>query len=285
MLKKRSYLMVGLFAAVFLALTIGVAAQAKTKKPVIKKQIPVTEAIVQTETHTVEQPAAVRGKKNERPAVAAETLRPTMNPNAGDKSVIAKPVYSYEFTHPYFIVRKIIIEHNEIGKGTISFMKSGYAEMVSDPLQVSPAALERLKTAFTALNFLDSTEDYQYQKDFAHLGVMKISLRKDGRERTSVFNWTDNKDAKLLADEYRKLGNQYIWMFDINLARENQPLQAPGLMAELDSLVRRKEVSDPEQMTPFLRKLETDERIPLIARNHAGKIIKAIEKQVEKDRK
>jgi hypothetical protein len=110
-------------------------------------------------------------------------------------------------------------------------------------------------------------------------------MRKDGRERTTEFNWTDNKDAKSINDEYRKLGNQYIWMFDVNLARENQPLQAPGLMDELDSLVRRNDVSDTEQLIPFLKKLSVDERIPLIARNHAEKIVAAIEKQIAKSKK
>jgi hypothetical protein len=171
-----------------------------------------------------------------------------------------------------------VIEHDENGLGKIAFIKRGYTEPISDPIEVSPAAMERLKKAFAALNFLDSKEDYQYQKDFSHLGVMKITMRKDGRERTSEFNWTDNKDAKAITEEYRKLGNQYIWMFDINLARENQPLQAPGLLDELDSLVRRSEISDAGQMLLFLQKLTEDERVPLIARNHAAKIIKTIEK-------
>jgi uncharacterized protein (UPF0147 family) len=47
---------------------------------------------------------------------------------------------------------------------------------------------------------------------------------------------------------------------------------------ELDSLVRRNEISDAGQMVPFLQKLSEDERVPLIARNHAAKIIKTIEK-------
>ena len=43
------------------------------------------------------------------------------------------------------------------------------------------------------------------------------------------------RTRKLLADEYRKIGNQFIWMFDINVARENQPLEAPRIMDALDS--------------------------------------------------
>ncbi|MCA1625163.1 MAG: hypothetical protein LC778_15470 [Acidobacteria bacterium] len=49
----------------------------------------------------------------------------------------------------------------------------------------------------------------------------------------------------------------------------------------LDSLVKRDEISDAPQMIPFLRELSNDERIPLIARNHASRIVKTIEKKKE----
>ena len=80
-------------------------------------------------------------------------------------------------------------------------------------------------------------------------------------------------------DEYRRVSNQFIWMFDLSVARENQPLESPKLMDALDSLIRRNEISDPAQMVPFLQSLVDDERIPLIARNHAGKLAKQIDKR------
>jgi len=251
------------------------AAQSKRREPVNGNTSPAATPLPTPQNPVVEdaQPER-RTKKNERPVPGAG-----QSGAKGQRPVNARdPVYFYEFTHPNFIVRKVVIEHDENGLGKIAFIKRGYTEPISDPIEVSPAAMERLKKAFAALNFLDSKEDYQYQKDFSHLGVMKITMRKDGRERTSEFNWTDNKDAKAITEEYRKLGNQYIWMFDINLARENQPLQAPGLLDELDSLVRRSEISDAGQMLLFLQKLTEDERVPLIARNHAARIIKTIEK-------
>ena len=107
-------------------------------------------------------------------------------------------------------------------------------------------------------------------------------MKKDGREREANFNWTINKDAKALMDEYRKIANQYIWMFDINVSRENQPLESPRMMNNLDILIRRNEISDANQMIPFLKELEDDERIPLISRNHANRLVKKIEKQIEK---
>ena len=53
---------------------------------------------------------------------------------------------------------------------------------------------------------------------------------------------------------------------------------APGLMTELESMLTRNELSDPKQLVPLLTELKTDEHIPLIARNHADRILKRIEK-------
>jgi hypothetical protein len=80
-------------------------------------------------------------------------------------------------------------------------------------------------------------------------------------------------------DEYRRVANQYVWMFDFNLARENQPLETPKLVESLDGLIKRNEIADPQQMLPFLTALSNDERVPLIGRNRAGKLVKQIEKQ------
>jgi len=111
------------------------------------------------------------------------------------------------------------------------------------------------------------------------MGNVAITLRNAGRERTAKYNWTSNKDAKFLMDEYRRLANQALWVFDFDLARKNQPLETPKLVESLDSLLKRAEISDPSQLLPFLTAVGNDERVPLIARNRAGKIVKQIEKQ------
>jgi hypothetical protein len=175
-------------------------------------------------------------------------------------------------------VSHIVIEHDEAGRGTISFMKRGLEEPESDPVNLSELTLSRIKAAMLALNFLNSTENYQTVRDYSNLGNSTITYRKDGRERTVKYNWTDNKDAKALMDEYRKIANQYVWQFDMSVARENQPLNSPSLMDVLDSYIRRREISDPRQMLPLLKEISNDERIPLITRNHAAKLAEKIEK-------
>jgi len=251
---------------------------AQTKKPVKKNIKPAatpTPPSAPTPPPTVEvEPAKTPTKKNERP-----TNGNSSTSNAAQTK--DAPNYFYEFSQPAFVVSKVLIEHDENGTGKISFMKSISDEVISDPIQLSPAAMERIKNALAALDFFNSTESYQYEKDYSHLGNVTIRVNREGRKRETKFNWTTNPDAKILAEEYRKIGNQYIWMFDINLARVNQPLESPKLMDVIDSYIRRNEVSDAAQLIPFLRELGDDERIPLIARNHATRLIK----QIEKDKK
>lgn len=218
-------------------------------------------------------PTPAEPKKNERPATNGTPA------NSQTKRAAKEPLYRYEFTQPEFNVSHIVIEHDDAGRGTISFEKRSYGEMLTEPIELSPATLEKLKAAFAAMNFLDSTENYQFERDYSHMGNVAITVKNAGRERTAKYNWTSNADAKTLMDEYRRVANQFVWMFDFNLARENQPLETPKLVETFDALLKRNEIADPLQMLPFLQAVSNDERVPLIGRNHAGKIVKQIEKQ------
>ena len=271
----------------FFALTLSVAGQTKRKASVKR---PVKKTAVEEIKPVVEIAPTPEVKKNSRPEavenqqIPAEKKNEKIKSNVRPTSVVAEnqPVYFYEFSKPEFNVSKIYIEHDENGKGKITFQKRDFTDSETDPLQLSAAVLERVKAIWSALNFLDSTENYQTVRDYSHLGTMKFSMQKNGRTRAATFNWTENKDAKALADEYRKIGQQFVWTFDMSVALENQPLDAPRLMDALDLLIRRNEISDAAQMLPLLRKLADDERIPLIARNHSKKLIEKIEKEERK---
>ncbi len=253
------------------------AAKRNAKKPVAAK----TETVVDDAVNPANET-----KKNSRPETEQTQIEQAIETKKNNARPIAeienKPVYFYEFSQPNFVVSKILIEHDENGKGKISILKKDFTDLETDPLQLSAATTEKVKQNWQTLNFLDSTENYQYEKDYSHLGAMKFTMRRDGKERTAEFNYTTNKDAKALADEYRRIAQQFTWIFDINVARENQPLDAPRLMDSLDSLIRRNEISDAAQMIPLLTELGNDERLPLIARNHAAKLIKQIEKTEKK---
>ena len=213
-------------------------------------------------------------KHNPRPNQATtSSAAPISNSNNSD------PVkYTYEFTQPKFYVRHILLQHDANGRGTVTFERLNEDVSVEEPLQLSPAALSRINAAWQSLQFLDSAADYQADKQFPHLGTMRIGMQRGEQKRVAEFNWTNNTDASTLASEYRKAADQAILIFDISVARQNQPLNAPKLMEAMESLLKRDALSDAQQLLPLLKELTTDERIPLIARNHATRLIKKIQK-------
>jgi hypothetical protein len=212
-------------------------------------------------------------KQNDRAVEPAPALK------VSDTPAPAETVnYAYDFSQPQFFIRHIVVEHDSTGHGRVVLEWLGEHTPVVEPLQLSAAALGRITSRWQALRFLDSDENYQSDKQFAHLGTMKLTMRSGTRSRTAQFNWTHNRDAAALANEYRRAADQATFVFEITIARENRPLDAPQLMDELETMVTRNGLSDPQQLIPLLRELKTDERIPLIARNHAERILKKIQK-------
>jgi hypothetical protein len=219
-----------------------------------------------------QQIAAQGSKINKRNPSATETATPAATPLNSDDAI-----YGYEFTQPQFLVKHIIIEHDSNGRGKFSFERQNQ-ELVSEPLQISPTALSRILTLYSSLGFLESSKNYQSDKQFPHLGTVRLTMQRQTKKRTAEFNWTNDKAVSELGEEYRRLADQALFVFDIDVARENQPLNAPKLLDGLESLLRRNGLSDPEQLVPLLTEITTDEHLPLIARNHADRILKKINK-------
>ena len=213
-------------------------------------------------------------KQNSRP------VQPALSSSGTSKLAEAKPAkFSYEFTQPQFYIPHIVIEHDERGRGWVTFEHLNEETPIKEPLELSTAAAERILGLWQSLRFLDSAEDYQAARQFPHLGTMQLKMEQDAQKRTAEFNWTNNKDAAALVSEYRRVADQAIWVFDFSTSRENQPLNSPKLMDQLENMLKRKSVSDPQQLVPLLKEITTDEHLPLITRNHATRVLKQIEKQ------
>lgn len=256
---------------------VGQSTKGKTGEAATTKPAP---AAMAKPTPAPATPQTAGPKRNERPN-GSEVKANTRDASTSAAKYV--PVYFYEFSRPGFVYGRIAIEHDESGVGTITFEKGGFHDAVTDPIQLSPPTLGKLRAAFNAMNFLDSVETYQTARDYSHMGNTTVRLTRGGRSREAKYNWSDNKHAMSLMDEYRRIGNEYTWRFEMASARDNQPLLTPGLVDLLDSYIRRGEISDPSTLLPFLTKLSTDERLPLIARNHTARLVTQIEKAAKKN--
>jgi hypothetical protein len=220
---------------------------------------------------TSQSDSAEAGKRNTRPDQTAVST-PTKD------TVASELLFAYEFTQPQFTIRHIVIEHDANGRGKITFERLGEEVSIVEPIELSPAVRTKITSLWEALRFLDSETDYQSDKQFPHLGTMRLRMEQGSRKRMAEFNWTHNNSAAALINHYRQVADQAILVFDIAVARENQPLNAPRLLELLESMLRRSALSDPRQLVPLLKEITTDEHLPLIARNHAKRLIKQIEK-------
>ncbi|MDQ5836081.1 MAG: hypothetical protein M3379_04790 [Acidobacteriota bacterium] len=212
-------------------------------------------------------------------AGSSSTSNTASNSAGGAKEDPSAAHYVYEFSQPDFFVYFVHIEHDDRGHGSIRFERRSDTEQITDPLEIAPAALARIRAHFNALRFLDSNENYQGPRNYPSQGKTKLTLRQGGRERTAEFNYSQNQDAQGLADEYRRVSEQALFVFDINVALESQPLETPKLIDRLDSLINSNFLSDAHQLIPLVRQLTEDERVPLVGRNQAARILKKLEKQ------
>jgi hypothetical protein len=234
-------------------------------------------------TSHADAPAAVHQNNSQDPSQTKRNDRqqaPEATPQRREEN--KKPPdatrYVYEFTQPQFIIHHIVIAHDATGRGNITFEKLGEAVPIEEPVELSISSLGRILGLWTELGFLDSKENYQSSKQFANMGTMRITMENGDRKRTAEFNWSNNKQAFALVTEYRRVADQAVFVFDVSVARENQPLDTPKLMDELESMLKRADLSDPLQLVPLLTDLRTDEHVPLITRNHADRLLKKIEK-------
>ena len=251
--------------------------RAKPKSTAAQKTTarPAEQSAPRKTTQRPEESDAGKSPANATNAKPAAT--PKEDPNA--------PRYVYEFEQPDFFVYFIHIEHDAGGRGHIRFERRSDVEQLTEPFELSPAALERIAARWEALKFLDSTTNYQGERTYPSYGKTRLKMSHAGRERTAEFNYAGDPDAFALADEYRRAADQAVFVFELTIALESQPLEMPKLINRLDSLVDGTRLSDPQQLIPLLRQLTTDERVPLVGRNQAVRILKKLEKSVEKSEK
>lgn len=209
--------------------------------------------------------------------ISAQTqieLRPESRTSLSD----AATVYRYVFENERFLTRRMVIEFNDQGKGTFSYLKKEDAEETSSPLTVSAAVLSQVKGLFEELRFLESQVEYQHKKDFSHLGRVTLMMQRKDRERTVTFNYTDHTAVNKLVEIFRNIATQETRIYELQNIRNSDPISTPTQMRLLESELKSNHIADPTGLIPLLQEIKMDESVPLIARNHAERLIKLIQK-------
>jgi hypothetical protein len=185
--------------------------------------------------------------------------------------------YHYLFENSRFTIPRIEVEFDGAGQGKYLF-KRKEGDEIDNKLAISPALLGQIRALFIELNFLDSNENYQHKKDFSHLGTITITYERGGRKRSASFNYTDNAALNRLAEIFRNIATREMRIFELENIRQSDPISTPAQMRLLESELRGKHIADPPTLIPLLKDIKQDEGVPLIARNHADRLIQLIQK-------
>lgn len=186
--------------------------------------------------------------------------------------------FSYKFENPRFDLRMIEIDLNSNGAGELRFLRGTSDDVLDSKIKVLPATIERIRVLFESSGFLASETNYQDKKDFSHLGWTTLGARQGSSERKARFNFTTNVHIDELKDIFLGIAWQEIALLDIENAERYQPLDLPKQLETLENDLRLVRITEPARVLAALKEIVADDIQPLIARNHAKRIIADIQK-------
>jgi len=268
----REKIFTGSLLTAALVLTTGAALTTLAQRKTAKRPEPAASP-----TPAPKKTSARPGEAGQSTQAPPPTLKAGGQPKAKEDPNATH--FVYEFEQPDFFVYFMHVEHDERGRGHIRFERRTDTEQLTEPFELSPAALERVKAHWANLRFLDSTAEYQGERHYPSQGKTRLTMRQGGRARTAEFNYSQDSDAQGLANEYRRAADQALFVFDLQVALESQPLDTPKLINRLATLIERNMLSDAKQLAPLVKQLSEDERVPLVGRNEAARILKKLEKK------
>jgi hypothetical protein len=190
----------------------------------------------------------------------------------------AETSFKYKFENARFYISMIEIDLSAGGAGELRFKRGESDEIIDRKFRLLPATIARINQLYDVTRFIDSSEDYQDKKDFSHLGWVSLSEQQGQRARNTRFNYTTNKEISELAEIFRAIATQEMHLFDIETSERYQPLDLPRLLDTLENDLKLQRVAEPEQLLAMLREISGNDTQPLIARNHATRMIDSIKK-------
>jgi hypothetical protein len=210
-------------------------------------------------------------------ALSQTTIELNQSLTGAERGSTSGSHYHYLFENPRFTTPVQELEFDGSGQGKFRFKRKDADEVVNK-LSLSPEVLSQIQLLLDDMNFLASDEDYQHKKDFSHLGNMTIGYSRGGKERTVKFNYTENQSMNRLSDIFRNIVNQETRIFELEAVIANDPISAPAQLRILENELKSKRVADPHRFDPILKNIKLDEGVPLIARNHADRLLQMISK-------
>jgi hypothetical protein len=187
--------------------------------------------------------------------------------------------YTYTFENEKFDPKFVEIKLTADGKAAMRYQKRDEPDIEQVDFMVTTQTTNRLKTLFDSVNFLNSQESYQSNRDLANLGKITLQLVQGERNRSTSFNFTNNQSVTQIVALFRGLETQQRRVTELTNARQFAPLDLPRLLKALEEDIKRGRIAEPKQMLTLIDEVAKDDTLPLIARNLAQKISKTLAKE------
>lgn len=185
----------------------------------------------------------------------------------------------YHFENDRFLIPRIELSIDGSGTGRLEWERKDSPKPLSRDVRISEQGLAELSNLLERLDFLHSGEEYQSAEDHGNLGSTAIRVSQGEMSREVVFNYTRNKDADALGRLLRGIANREMFVADLEVAVLHQPLETPAALATLAQEYARGRIGDAVALLPLLKSIADDMSLPLITRNRANDLAKAIAKR------
>jgi hypothetical protein len=141
--------------------------------------------------------------------------------------------------------------------------------------QLSPGTTERIFALAGQLNNFQSI-NLDSHKKVANLGEKTFTYQQGEDVNRVVFNYTENRVARELADLFEAVGSVEEHIATLEFEMKYDPLALPQELLQIQIELNNKSLTEPEMLLPTLEKIAHGSRFLHLAQDRAQQLIERI---------
>jgi hypothetical protein len=144
------------------------------------------------------------------------------------------------------------------------------------PLKLSAATTQRL---FSLTETMDNFQGVELEshKKVANLGLKTLVYERDGRRNQVEFNYTQRRNAQLLAELFEKIASVEQHILILEQAMKYDHLSLPKELLQIQIDLDKRALADPELLVPSLEKIAKNPRFLHLAQARAQTILQRLQ--------
>jgi hypothetical protein len=144
------------------------------------------------------------------------------------------------------------------------------------PFQLSPGTTERIFALASQLHDFQGIE-LESHKKVANLGEKTFTYAQGGALNRVVFNYTENRTARELADVFEAIGMVEQHVAALEFEMKYDPLGLSQELLQIQIELKDKTLTDPQMLVPTLEKIAHGSRFLHLAQTRAQEIIDQVQ--------